>query len=132
MIGQIVGSLVALAFVGGGLLETADRLRLQRRARRARGVFVAREDVLHPGGPAVRTRAARFRFTTENGQVVERVSALTSFPGPKPGRSVDVVYDPARPQATAERVRVHQALLLIGPLLAVAGVVLLIVIWTGR
>ncbi|GAA2421128.1 hypothetical protein GCM10010191_35640 [Actinomadura vinacea] len=120
MIGNILAIAVGLAFIVGGLRELAGRIRMQRRMRRAPGVFVGRAEVGHMSGPGVRSRAGRFRFTTEAGQVVERMSALSSFPGPKPGRSLTVVYDPARPGSTAERAWVHLALLLVFSPVAIA------------
>ncbi|MEW2352532.1 DUF3592 domain-containing protein [Spirillospora sp. NPDC029432] len=124
MAGHIIMIVLGLAFVAGGLRESAERLRLQRRARRARAVFVAREEAGHMAGPGVRSRTARFRFTAEGGRVVERASALTTFPGPRPGRTLTVVYDPDRPESTAERAWVHLAMLVAGPVAVVAGAVI--------
>ncbi|MQY03840.1 DUF3592 domain-containing protein [Actinomadura macrotermitis] len=130
MIVTILGLLFGGAFALGGVKEIADRVRLQRRSRRARGVFVAREEVGSVAHPGVRSRAVRFRFSTETGRVVERTSALTSFPGPRPGREVTVVYDPARPESTAERAGVHLALLfLAGPVLIALGVTMILMTW---
>jgi hypothetical protein len=122
MIGHILAIAVGLAFVAGGLRELAGRVRLQRRMRRAPGVFVSRSEAGHMSGPGVRSRTGRFRFTTEAGRVVERASALSSFPGPRPGRPLTVVYDPERPDSTAERAWVHLALLFaVSPAVIVLG-----------
>jgi hypothetical protein len=126
MIGSLFVIALGLMISGASLWELADRIRLHRRMRRARGVVVARHEVGHMAGPGVRSRAAHFRFTTETGRVVERTSGLSSFPGPKPGRILTVVYDPARPESTAERAGVHLAFILLAPLVAAVGVVIMI------
>lgn len=60
-----------------------------------------RHMLVHTG---VHPRAARFRFTTAEGQVVESVSAFSSIPrAPEPGTEMAIVYDPADPQRSAER-----------------------------
>ncbi|MFG2085537.1 MULTISPECIES: DUF3592 domain-containing protein [unclassified Spirillospora] len=121
--GNLIGVLLGVALVGGGVYEVVKRLRLQSRMLRAAGVFVGRDDVLGPGGPSTTSRVGRFRFTTAQGRPVEAGSSLYSFPGPKPGRSVTVVYDPAQPEETAERLGVHYLqLVAIGPLLMAVGV----------
>ncbi|GLZ16127.1 hypothetical protein Acsp04_63620 [Actinomadura sp. NBRC 104425] len=131
MVGNILSIALGLTFVGVALAEIVGRLRLTRRMRRARGVFVGREEVGHVSGPGVYSRAARFRFTTEDGRTVERTSALSTFPGPRPGRAVTVVYDPERPHSTAERAGVHLAMLVLGPLVVVLGVIMVYRGWSG-
>ncbi|MEU8801513.1 DUF3592 domain-containing protein [Spirillospora sp. NPDC048819] len=121
--GNLIGVLLGVALVCGGVYEVVKRLRLQSRMVRAAGVFVGRDDVMGPGGPSTASRVGRFRFTTAQGRPVEATSSLYSFPGPKPGRSVTVIYDPARPEDTAERLGVHYLqLVAIGPLLMAVGV----------
>lgn len=121
--GHLLGVLLGALVFGGGAFEVVSRLRLQRRILRATGVFVGRDDVMGPGGPSAMSRTGRFRFTTAQGWPVEASSSLYSFPGPKPGKSVTVIYDPARPKDTAERLGVHYlSMVVIGPLLMVVGV----------
>ncbi|MGP4023822.1 hypothetical protein [Actinomadura sp. 3N407] len=121
--GNLIGVLLGAAIFCGGVYEVVRRLRLQSRMLRATGVFVGRDEVMGPGGPGTASRVGRFRFTTLQGRPVEASSSLYSFPGPKPGRSVTVIYDPARPEDTAERLGVHYLqLVAIGPLLMAVGV----------
>jgi hypothetical protein len=120
--GNLIGVLLGVAVFCGGVYEVVKRLRLQSRMLRASGVFVGRDEVLGPGGPSTTSRVGRFRFTTQQGRPVEASSSLYSFPGPKPGRSVTVIYDPAHPEDTAERLGVHYLqLLAVGPLLMAVG-----------
>jgi len=78
-----------------------------------------RHALVHTG---VHPRAARFRFTTAAGQVVESVSAYNSIPRPpEPGTEIRIVYDPADPRRTAERADVWRFLSLAQPLLFALG-----------
>ncbi|MES9543165.1 DUF3592 domain-containing protein [Actinomadura sp. NPDC000600] len=121
--GHLIGVALGVAVFCGGVYELVTRLRLQGRMARAEGVFVGRDDVMGPGGPSTRSRVGRFRFTTPQGRPVEASSSLHSFPGPKPGKPVTVVYDPARPEDTAERLGVHYLqLFAIGPLVMAIGI----------
>ncbi|MEU4827522.1 DUF3592 domain-containing protein [Actinomadura sp. NPDC023710] len=120
--GHLIGVLLGAAIFCGGVYEAVKRLRLQGRMLRAPGVFVGRDEVMGPGGPSTTSRVGRFRFTTPQGRRVEASSSLYSFPGPKPGRAVTVVYDPASPEDTAERLGVHYLqLIAVGPLLMAVG-----------
>jgi len=127
VVAHIFGIALGIAFIYGGVHELVQRLRLQRKLVRAQGVFVGHDDVAAHGA-GIHARAGRFRFVTQDGRTVESVSAMYSFPGPKPGRPVTVVYDPARPERTAERLGVHRFLLVAGgPMLMAIGMAMLIV-----
>jgi hypothetical protein len=86
-------------------------------------IFVPqRHTLVHTG---VHPRAARFRFTTAQGQVIESVSTFSSFPRPpEPGTDIEIVYDPADPQRTAERADVSRFVSLAQPLLFAFGAIL--------
>ncbi|WP_298332003.1 DUF3592 domain-containing protein [Haloactinopolyspora sp.] len=121
--GHMLGVILGVAICCGGGYEVVTRVRLTRRMLRADGVFVGRDDVLGPGGASTRSRVGRFEFTTAQGQQIEASSSLYSFPGPKPGKPVTVIYDPARPEASAERLGVHRLQMwAIGPLLIAVGI----------
>jgi hypothetical protein len=78
-----------------------------------------RHALVHTG---VHPRAARFRFTTADGQVVESVSAFNSIPRPpEPGTEMAIVYDPADPQRSAERADVWRFVSFAQPLLFALG-----------
>ncbi|AXK35873.1 hypothetical protein DVA86_27860 [Streptomyces armeniacus] len=118
----VIGAFIAI----NGAVEWIKLLRWFPRRRRARAVFVGTEDVMRPD-PQIKSRAGRFRFTSQDGRTIERTSAFSSFPGPKPGREVNVVYDPLRPHKTAERAGVHLFLLVaVGPLFMAVGSVMII------
>lgn len=87
MIGHVVGIVIGLFVLFEGVVTLVKRSRLQPRLRKAPGVFVGREDVIG-SRPAVQSHSGRFRFTTEEGRVIEAASSFYSFPGPKPGRPV--------------------------------------------
>jgi len=119
----VVGIVVGLVIVWAGLVELVGWARARNRLVRVPGVVVGQADV---GGrsAAVQSRAARFRFTTRDGRVVEAVSQLSSFPGPRPGTPVSVTYDPKNPQGTAEIGKVRSIKVVLSPLLIVGGLVL--------
>ncbi|WP_018655756.1 DUF3592 domain-containing protein [Actinomadura flavalba] len=120
----IAAALGAALFLWATFSLVKDAL-AHRRLVRTRGVFVGRTDAAGTR-PGVAARSGRFRFTTEQGRTVEATSRFYSFPGPRPGRPVTVIYDPARPEATAERLGVHWALLLVfGPAVAAVGVAMM-------
>lgn len=120
---NLLGVLLGVAVFCGGAYEVVTRLRLQKRMLRATGVFVGWDDVLSPGGPSTTSRAARFRFTTAQGRPFETTSSLSSYPGPQLGKSMTVIYDPADPEDTAERLVVHYLqMFTVGPLLMAVGV----------
>lgn len=72
----------------------------------------------------IRSRAACFRFTTAEGQLIDAVSARSSFPGPRPGKQVSVLYDSADPQNSAEIAGVMTLKVLLSPTLIVGGAIL--------
>jgi hypothetical protein len=74
--------------------------------------------------PPSRSRAARLRFTTADGQVIETVSDLSTFPGKKLGKRVTVAYDPKNPQRSADLAGVKVLKLVPDPLLIAGGAVL--------
>jgi hypothetical protein len=89
MIGHVIGILLGLLILFDGVVTLVKRARLRAWLRTAPGVFVGREDVIG-SRPAVQSRSGRFRFTTEEGRVIEATSSFYSFPGPKPGRPVTI------------------------------------------
>lgn len=122
----IVYIVVGLVLIWGGGAELFWWARARRRVARVQGVIVGLADV---GGQttAIRSRAARFRFTTSEGHPVEAVSEMSSFPGPKPGKQVSVVYDPADPAGTAEIAGVRNFKAAVSPLIVAGGVIFVIV-----
>lgn len=119
----LIGVAVGLVIVGGGCRDLLDQLRARRRTVRVPGVVVGHVDVGRPS-PASHSRAARLRFTTADGQVIETVSDLSTFPGKKLGKRVTVAYDPTNPQRTADLVGVKRLKLVLDPLLIAGGAVL--------
>lgn len=118
----------ALALIGvglvvcyGGAAELAGWLRTRRRRRRVTGVIVGHTDPGTAVGPGTVSRAAVLEFTTEDGRVVRAVSSAWSFPGPKVGTRVQVAYDPADPQRSAERAGVMSLKVVLSPLLIALG-----------
>jgi len=124
----IIGVAVGLVIIWGGGSELLAWWRARRRLQRVTGVIVAREEfrdiALSGQGPLVRSRAARFRFSTDEGQLIEAVSAKSSFLGPRPGKQVSVLYDPADPQNSAEIAGVMTLKVLLSPALIVGGAIL--------
>ncbi|OZV82212.1 hypothetical protein CA850_07845 [Micromonospora echinospora] len=105
MFQTLLAGVFGCLFLYGGIRGEIDSIRLHRRGKRADGVFVGRVDAsIRPG---VQSRAGEFQFVTADGQEVTATSSFSSFPGPKPGRRVKVIYDPNHPHDTAERVAVH-------------------------
>lgn len=119
----LVGVIVGLVMFGGGCLDLRDQLHGRRRLIRVPGVVVGHVEVRRTSQTA-RSRAARLRFTTADGQVVETVSDLSTFPGKKLGRQITVAYDPQNPQRTADLAGVKVLELVLDPLLIVGGAVL--------
>ena len=116
---------VGLAVVYGGMAELAGWWRSRHRRRRVTAVIVG----LHEPGavnPGSRARSPLFRFTTEEGQVIDAVSSAWTFPEPKVGRHIPVTYDPADPQRSAERVGVRAFKLVLSPLLMAGSLALAI------
>jgi hypothetical protein len=114
--------LVGLAIAYGGVKELVDWLRRGSRLRRVTAVIV---DLYEPIAvkPGHRGRSPVFRFTTDEGQVIDAISSAWSFPEPKVGTRIPVSYDPADPQRSAERVGVRTfKLIFLSPLLIAFGV----------
>lgn len=90
-----------LIFFLGGAWQLFIRWRRRRHYQRVPGVIVGRRATRGEVGPASDTstnsRAAIFRFTTLDGREVETESNVQSWPGPKPGKRVMVIYDPQSP-----------------------------------
>jgi hypothetical protein len=125
---QIVGTVLVIA----GVVSTRQLLRSRRRLERTTGVIVG--DAPHTGGSlgTAPMRSARLRFTTRQGRVVERVSDVHSSWGPRIGKEVTVIYDPADPDGTGDtvgawrfKVALTPVILLIGIGMVVLGTVLL-------
>lgn len=120
-----IGIAVGLYIVYAGVSMLVSRLRLQLRGPRVPGVVVGRSN--SAAKPGVVSRSGVIRFTTLEGETVESTSSVSSFPGPKVGRQVTVVYDPKRPERTGERVGTHKAMLLFAaPLFIAAGVAVVV------
>jgi Protein of unknown function (DUF3592) len=126
MIGLLPALLIGAILCTGGASALVRQLRLSPRLVRTEGVVVGATDA--PGTrPGTRGRAARFRFTTEDGREVEASSAFYFFVGPRPGKRVAVTYDPAHPERTAERAGVRLFLLYgHGPLTIAGGVAIVV------
>jgi len=125
MVGALVVVAVGLTIVYGGAAELVGWLRSRSRLRRTTAVIIG----LHEPtalGPGSRGRAAIFRFTTEQGQVVEAVSAAWTFPEPRVGRRIAVTYDPIDPRRSAERVGVLTFKIVLSPVLIAGGIALAI------
>ncbi len=118
-----VGIAVGLYMIWGGGSELYGWWRARRRIVRTGGVIVGRTEVLGQG-PGSRSRSAEFQFTTADGRIVQSISEKYSFPGPKPGKRVTIVYDPVNPKGTAEIVGIRNFKLAICPLLMAGGAVL--------
>jgi hypothetical protein len=123
--GGLVLIAVGLAVVYGGMAELAGWWRSRHRRRRVTAVIVGLHEpaAVNPGS---RARSPVFRFTTEEGQVIDAVSSAWTFPEPKVGRHIPVTYDPADPQRSAERVGVQAFKLVLSPLLMAGGLALAI------
>ncbi|GAA1561531.1 hypothetical protein GCM10009678_50490 [Actinomadura kijaniata] len=108
-----------------GVRAMVEYLRLHLRGERVPGVIVGSRDA--PGSPGVRRRAGVFRFTTRQGQTIERRSATYSPRGPRPGTAVTVVYDPARPEKRAERAGITLLMVTaLTPLMIAVGIAIIL------
>jgi Protein of unknown function (DUF3592) len=120
----VVGGLVViacgLAFAYGGLAELVGWLRRRARLRRTTAVIVGLHEPIW-GNPGSRGRSPVFRFTTQDGRVIDAVSSASTFPEPKVGRRIPIAYDPADPQRTAERIGVRTFKLFLSPVLIAGG-----------
>lgn len=128
MIGSIIGMLFGVFVLIVLLTHFVTLLRRRSRSVRVPGVFVATRDARGELGqsPSVHKRAAYFRFTTLDGRVVQAESRVQSFPGPKPGKRVMVMYDPARPYKAETTGRFAATLGLFLPLGIALGLLVLI------
>lgn len=117
-----IGYLLVIAFglllVHGGLSEWISWLRARRRIRRVTGVFVSRTDATPVPGRA--QRSGVFQFTTEDGRVLTGTSSFSSPRGPRVGKQVTIVYDPADPEE-ADVAWVKTLKLVISPVLVLVG-----------
>lgn len=123
-VGGLVVVTIGLALAYGGVAELVGWVRSYRRRVRVTAEIVGRHE---PGwlNPSYRGRSPVFRFTTQDGQVVDAVSSASTFPEPKVGRRVPVTYDPTDPQRSAERVGVLTfKVVVLSPLLIAGGAVL--------
>lgn len=121
MIMRLFAVAVGLVVVYGSASELVGWFRARRRLRRVPGVIVGDVDASHR--PGLRQRAGRFRFTTEDGQVITGVSSASTPRGPRVGKRVTIEYDPARPQ-DADIAGVKTFKLLLAPLLLIGGLAL--------
>lgn len=103
-------TVVSVIFFGDPLYQIVKRLKRHGRYVKVPGVIIGRRSTRGELGMGSGTysRAAIFRFTTLDGRVVEAESNVSSFPGPKPGRPVTVIYDPHDPDEaeTTGRMRI--------------------------
>lgn len=99
MIGYIFGLAVGGYIFVASAWALIQKIVRRRRYQRVPGVIIGRRDARGEQGmsPATHKRAAIFRFTTADGRVIETESDVQSFPGPKPGKRVTVIYDPRDP-----------------------------------
>lgn len=65
-----------------------------------------------------------------DGRVIETESSVQSFPGPKPGKRVTVIYDPDRPYR-AEPAGRFTITILVLPVAIVAGLLVMIMSLRG-
>lgn len=120
-IAYLLGIALGLLAVYGGLSEWISWLRARRRIRRVTGVFVGRTDATSVPGRA--QRSGVFQFTTEDGRVFTGTSSFSSPRGPRVGKQVTIVYDPADPkEADVAWVKTFK-LLVLSPVLVVLGLV---------
>ena len=118
-----------LCIIGPGS-DLLGKWRRRRHYHRVPGVIVGVRKTRGEVGTSPRTntrsRAAIFRFTTLDGRVIETESDVQSFPGPKPGKRVTVLYDPRQPYSAETTGRFLILVVLMPPLMAF-GVFLIIV-----
>lgn len=127
----------ALIAVGSALLwgcwvEILAWSRRRRRGVRTIGIVVGHRTPAS-ANPGTMQRSGVFEFTTEDGQVVQATSSLSTPRGPRIGTQIPVVYDPADPVGTADRpgvlafkmVALLPVMLAIGTALVIYGVTFL-------
>lgn len=127
MVGYLIGVAVGAILTWGCWTSFFEKMRARHRMVRTTGVIVGRRNVTTPGqsSPASVSRAAIFSFTTLDGRTVEAESDVTTFPGPKPGKRVNVIYDPHKPRG-AEIVGRAMLIRVIEPIFGTGGIVLLV------
>lgn len=116
--GYLLGIAFGLLLLHGGLSEWISWLRARRRMRRVTGVFVGRTDAASVPGRA--QRSGVFQFTTEDGRVFTGTSSFSSPRGPRVGKRVTIVYDPADPE-NADVAWVKTLKLVISPVFILLG-----------
>lgn len=127
MILAIVGVLVGGFFIVSPAWQLLRTWLARRRYVRVPGVIVGRRDARGEVGtnPATHSRAAIFRFTTVDGRVIETESDVQSFPGPRPGKRVTVIYDPRNPY-DAETTGRFAISMLVMPVVMAVGVIVVV------
>ncbi|HEY8481545.1 MAG TPA: DUF3592 domain-containing protein [Spirillospora sp.] len=120
----IVLIVLGLLMLWGCGSELVTLLRLRRRGIRTTGVVVGHST---PGmaSPGSMQRAGVFEFRTQSGELVRKTSAASTPRGPKVGKQIPVIYDPADPWGTAERPGVVAIKTVLLPLMMVLGVFLI-------
>ena len=128
MILAIAGVLFGGALVVNAVWQMFQMWRARRRYVRVPGVIVGLRDARGEQGrsPGTHSRAAIFRFTTLEGRVIETESHVQSFPGPKPGTRVTVIYDPRQPHEADTTGRFAIGVVAM-PVILAGGVVLIVV-----
>jgi hypothetical protein len=111
---------VGLVIAYGGVAELVDWFRSRARLRRVTAEIVGLHEPVATS-PSNKARSAVFRFTTDDGEVVEAISTAWSWPVPRIGQRIPVTYDPADPQRSAEKAGVRVFKLLLSPLLIAFG-----------
>lgn len=127
MLVAIIGVLIGGFFIVSPAWQLLKTWRARRRYVRVPGVIVGRRDARGElgMGPATHSRAAIFRFTTVEGQEIEAESDVQSFPGPKPGKRVTVIYDPRDPYDAETTGRFAISTLAL-PVVMVVGVIVVV------
>lgn len=125
----LAGLVIGLFVFASAALRLLSRIRARHRYARVPGVIVGRRDARGESGaaPGTHRRAAVFRFTALDGRVIETESNVQSFPGPKPGKHVTVVYDPQRPYG-AEPAGRSVILMLLLPVLMAIGLAIAVAV----
>ncbi|MFG2089940.1 MULTISPECIES: DUF3592 domain-containing protein [unclassified Spirillospora] len=97
-------ALIALGsgLLWGGWVEVLAWSRRHRRGVRTVAIVVGHRSPV-TASPGTMQRSGVFEFRTEDGQVVQATSSLSSPRGPKVGTRIPIVYDPADPAGSADR-----------------------------